>query len=173
MSLCWTRTSGSIRLFWRGAWAKNGWPDLPWATPPWQEPFLLPVLFWCACLEGGVAHLGAVLVALESSTAVSTWLIKDTLAGFVALLVASMLCRLYTRPSRASTFALVLAMGMLAGIHFVAYISYLGAVPGLCLWFLRQKAWHKLGAFSLAAALSRASSTLLPCPRRSSNGPTR
>jgi len=103
----------------------------------------------------GVAHLGAVLVALEPSAAVnSAWLIKDTLAGFVALLVAITLCRLYARPSWACIFALALAMGMLAGIRFVAYVAYIGAVLGLCLWLLRQKAWHKLAAFSLAAALS-------------------
>jgi hypothetical protein len=102
-----------------------------------------------------VAHLGALLVALEPSIAVnSAWLIKDTLAGFVALLVAITICRLHERPNWGRLIALALALGLLAGIRFVAFAAYVGALCAVVAWLLRQRSWKQAVAYATAGALS-------------------
>lgn len=102
-----------------------------------------------------IGHLGAVLVALDPSIAVnSTWLIKDTLAAFVAMAGVVLIGRLFRRPHWVLAVALALVLGLLAGIRFVAYAAFLIALLGLTPMFLSTREGPSVRAIGLAILLS-------------------
>lgn len=102
-----------------------------------------------------VGHFGAILIALEPSTAVnSAWLLKDTLAGFVAIVVVILICRLYSRPSWRLATLLAVVLGLLAGIRFVAFAAFILALCGLIALLVARRSQASAAAFAAATSLS-------------------
>lgn len=108
-------------------------------------------------LGGGVkvGHIGALLVVMEPSTAVnSAWFIKDTMAGFIATIVAVLICCLCSKRSWSLAIALGAVLALLAGIRFVAYASFVVVLMAWSLQLLSRRKFHLAAALGGASALS-------------------
>lgn len=102
------------------------------------------------------SHIGALLVSLDPSIAVnSSWMLKDTLAGFVTVIAVILLCRLYDRPSLKNALWFSLALGPLAGVRFVAFAAFAVVLIGLIqLHFFRKASIAGIYGIALLSSIS-------------------
>lgn len=101
------------------------------------------------------SHLGALLIAIEPSTAInSAWLLKDTLVAFVVAVVLILICRMYRKPSWRLSVVLAVALGLLPGIRFAAFAALVPALLGLALLLFIRNCRGEAAVFGTSLLLS-------------------
>ncbi len=119
-----------------------------WSNALWAA-FFPAVAFGIAHSLGAsrrVSLVAAGLALLDPSAGVNaSWLLKDTLAGFLALAALWALLAYLRDGGKARLFTAVLALGGLAGVRFVAFIALLISALLISLWLLFKKRSRGLG----------------------------
>jgi hypothetical protein len=104
-----------------------------------------------------VCHFAALLVALEPSIALnSAWLLKDTLATLLCMVVIISACQLCNKPTLKFASILAVSLGFLAAVKYVAFISFCMVFCVLALYFVVKKPRATAAAFvsaSMAAVM--------------------
>lgn len=130
-----------------------------WLGEATQASVILSNALWAAFFPAaafGIAHsLGASrrvslaaagLALLDPSAGVNaSWLLKDTLAGFLAMAALWAMLAYVRDGGKARLFIAVLALGGVAGVRFVAFIALLIAALLISLWLLFKKKSRGLG----------------------------
>lgn len=102
-----------------------------------------------------VCHLAALFIAVDPSTAInSAWLIKDTLATLISAVTIIAICKLCKGPSLRFTLILALSLGLLAGVRYVAFISFGVVIAGLVSYLIFKKSKGRTICFSAASIAS-------------------
>lgn len=130
-----------------------------WLGDATQASVIWSNALWAAFFPAaafGIAHsLGASrrvslaaagLALLDPSAGVNaSWLLKDTLAGFLALAALWALLAYLRDGGKARLFIAVFALGGLAGVRFVAFIALLISALLISIWLLFKKKSRGLG----------------------------
>lgn len=102
-----------------------------------------------------VCHFAALLVALDPSIAVnSAWLLKDTLATLLSMIVIICACQLCNKASLKYAGILAISLGLLAAVKYVAFIAFCMVFSGLALFFLLRKPRACAAAFAGASIVA-------------------
>lgn len=139
--------TGYIALwYWLGAATQASviWSNALWAA------FFPAAAFGIAHSLGAsrlVSLAAAGLALFDPSASVNaSWLLKDTLAGFLAIAALwALLAYLRDGEGKARLIIAVLALGGLAGVRFVAFIALLISALLISLWLLFKKKSRGLG----------------------------
>lgn len=132
----WIFTGYVALWYWLGEGTKNLviWSNALWAA------FFPAAAFGIANILGAsrpVSLIAGGLTLLDPSVGVNaSWLLKDTLAGFLALAALWALLAYQRDGGKARLFVAALALGGLGGVRFVAFVALLIAALLISLWLL-------------------------------------
>lgn len=102
-----------------------------------------------------ICNLAALFVTVDPSTAInSAWLIKDTLAALISAVAIIAICKVCKRSSLRFTLILALSLGVLAGVRYVAFISFGAVMAGLVLFLIIKKSKGRTICLSAASIIA-------------------
>lgn len=102
-----------------------------------------------------VCQLAALLVALDPSIAVnSAWLLKDTLAALLSMVVIISACQLCNKASVKFACILAVSLGLLAAVKYVAFIAFCLVFGALTLYFILKKSRASAAAIASASIVA-------------------